>query len=185
MEKAIGLKFIVNRDHSIKRRSPIFDKLEGLQYIKPRQKLIVRVKRPRSQAIDDFNDDSILSVSRQLSPSRNKHFQDQNFNKDPDLQLISEKFAELFYHDSTENFTSNQRLTPLRIYHRSNFDRIFSEENDKRDDLRITGTSATLARSKNKRNDKNKFFPSLHQKLGALTKVVISKKRKTLVHNKK
>ncbi|OMJ96097.1 hypothetical protein SteCoe_270 [Stentor coeruleus] len=181
MEKVIGLKFILNRDHNIKSRSPIFDKLEGLQYIKPRQKLIVRVKRPRSQIIDNFNDESILSVPRQLSPSENKYFQDQNSNKDPYFQLISEKFTELYCHNSTENLKSNQRLTPLRIYNRTNFDRIFSEEYDKRDDLRITGTSATLSRSKGKRNDKNNFHTNFYQKLGALTKVVIIKKRKALV----
>ena len=151
------------------------EKAFGLKYVKPNQKLILRVQRPKSIMIGDFKDDYVISVPRSVSPYKGQYFYKMSHNCDSKHLVGSDSDALL--EDGPQNENS-VRIAMPRIRANTNF----KDQREKRfkgsetDILNVKGTSAqfTLKKIKAKKlMNTPRMFNHLN---GALTKIVISKR---------
>jgi hypothetical protein len=170
MEREIDLKFILNRDQHMMMRKPIFAKLEGLLKIKAGQKLVLRVQKPRSLLSETFCDDVIVPVPRSVSPHRNASLTGpsrlQETLHNPKLDKLNIWFDEA-------GIVERPRCGSYRTATRRRW--------DKTNVLRVTGTAALVAAKPKLGRQSESPVPRLATtRLGALTKVVISKKGRPL-----
>ena len=168
MEKAFGLKFILNQDQNIKNRRPIYEKLEGLRFIKPNQKLILRVHRPKSIMIGDFKDDYVISVPRSVSPYKGRYFYKMSHNWES--KYSAENSLDTLQGESPKN-ENGTRVTIPRIRANPNY-----TDQGSVDILNIKGTSEQFTLKKVKARQELNTPQIVNHFNGALTKVIISKR---------
>lgn len=177
MERSFGLKFLLNQDPQIKNRKPIFERLEGLRNIKPNQKLILRVQRPKSIMIGDFRDEFVISVPRSLSPNRNRYINKISYNNSSVDNRIMNSAVKSSRHE--EDF--RLQLTPNRVHTDlvHTFNRV-NEEDNYGINLNIKGKSAHFTFKKSKEKEIKIIHQAPFYQLGNLPKVTISKKARQI-----
>ena len=170
MEKSFGLKFILSRDLSIRNRSPIFEKLVGLKFVKPMQKLVLRVNRPKSVFFEEFEDKYVLSIPQSRLTKHNEYFCDNSRSRSKNSKNES-RF------DSPDNIFNEERpLSTVRV----NRDTQYFKSNEKikrLNFLEVKGTSAQFSVKRNKAFKISKILPSSGDQIG-LKKIVISRRPK-------